>query len=60
MQTTVAAWSGESLRPWRRYYDGRHRYSTRRYDGAVTAHGAHSYTSGIAAAGDVITYLEAA
>jgi hypothetical protein len=41
-------------------YDGRHRYSTRRYDGTVTAHGAHSYASGIAAAGDVITYLEAA
>ena len=41
-------------------YDGRHSYSTRRYDGTVTAHGAHSYTSGIAAAGDVITYLEAA
>lgn len=41
-------------------YDGRHRYSTRRYDGTVTATGAHRYASGIAAAGDVITYLEAA
>lgn len=45
-QTTVAAWSGESLRPWRRYYDGSLRYDQGvllTYDGQTVADGAHRY-----------------
>lgn len=45
-QTTVAAWSGESLRPWRRYYDGSLRYDQGvllTYDGQTVADGARRY-----------------
>ena len=41
-----ASWSGASLRPWRRYYDGAHRYDQGVrlvYDGSTSADGSRSY-----------------
>jgi phage tail P2-like protein len=42
----TAAWSGESLRPWRRMYDGQHRYDQGvllAFDGATLADGSRAY-----------------
>ncbi len=41
-------------------FDGRHRYTTRNYDGSIRATGLSAYASGITAAGAETTYLEAA
>jgi phage tail P2-like protein len=44
--SATATWSGESLRPWRRMYDGQHRYDQGvllAFDGATIADGSRTY-----------------
>ena len=44
--SAAAAWSGASMRPWRRYYDGAHLYDQGVrlvYDGSTPADGSRSY-----------------